>query len=235
MTTGVSLVRENAESMAPPRMLWVSFPFGRPLGKPGDAAFQHRVIAAALDLFRRPSGPVLEDFPLDVDALPALQAACPVNFSRPRDDARDWPARLHNELILLRPWYDESLRRRGRTTFGIFGTAIDAILARVGQLLEAEAAPESELAWLKRGLEDAKTYYLEAMTARPGDYSATELQRMLWQETELGRGMQALYRRFRDHPTLTVFARLIAPREAVGESTGPEIDAGLTPGGDDNV
>ena len=50
MTTGISLVRENAESMRPPRSLWVSFSLGRPLGVPNDSQFQHRVIAAALNL-----------------------------------------------------------------------------------------------------------------------------------------------------------------------------------------
>ena len=48
MTTGIALVRENAEALQPPRMLWVSFPLGRPLGKPGDPAFQKRVILGAL-------------------------------------------------------------------------------------------------------------------------------------------------------------------------------------------
>ncbi|MGB1538895.1 MAG: selenoprotein B, partial [Pseudomonadales bacterium] len=60
MTTGISLIRENTASMQPPRALWVSFPLGRPLGKPGDPAFQHRVISAALDLLNRNDGPVLE-------------------------------------------------------------------------------------------------------------------------------------------------------------------------------
>ena len=47
MTVSIALVRENAESLQPPRSLWVSFPLGRPLGVPNDAAFQHRVIDAA--------------------------------------------------------------------------------------------------------------------------------------------------------------------------------------------
>ena len=66
MTTGISLVRENAAAMRPPRMLWVPFPLGRPLGRAGDAEFQHRVIAHGLDLLHRPSGPVLEDYPEDM-------------------------------------------------------------------------------------------------------------------------------------------------------------------------
>ncbi|MFT5449177.1 MAG: D-proline reductase (dithiol) PrdB, partial [Gammaproteobacteria bacterium] len=79
-TTGISLVRENTASFQSPRFLWVSFPLGRPLGAPGDSAFQHRVIAHALDLLRRPSGPVLEDFDEDMPADTAEAFVCPVSF-----------------------------------------------------------------------------------------------------------------------------------------------------------
>lgn len=83
MTTGISLVRENAVSMQPPRSVWVTFPLGRPLGKPNDPAFQHRVISAALELLNCDSGPVLVDYAEDapsiaVDSVPA----CPVSFHR---------------------------------------------------------------------------------------------------------------------------------------------------------
>ena len=78
MTTGISLVRENTESMQPPRSLWVTFPLGRPLGKPGDPAFQHRVIAAALELLNCESGPVLADYPEDAPSI-AVDSAVWVN------------------------------------------------------------------------------------------------------------------------------------------------------------
>ena len=66
-TTGISLVREHTEAMQPPRFLWVPFPLGRPLGAPGDAAFQHRVIRAALSLLEAPAGPVLAGTAVPVD------------------------------------------------------------------------------------------------------------------------------------------------------------------------
>ena len=65
-TTGISLVRENTAAMRPPRFLWVSFPLGRPLGVPGDAAFQRRVMLAALGLLEAEQGPVLADYPEDI-------------------------------------------------------------------------------------------------------------------------------------------------------------------------
>ena len=49
-TVSISLVREHTERIVPPRALWVPFEFGRPLGVPGDADFQRRVLVAALKL-----------------------------------------------------------------------------------------------------------------------------------------------------------------------------------------
>ena len=64
-TAQISLVFMHTELIQPPRALWVPFELGRPFGTPGKAAFQRRVISAALALFERESGPVLEDFPED--------------------------------------------------------------------------------------------------------------------------------------------------------------------------
>ena len=120
MTTAIGLVRENAESMQPPRMLWVPFPLGYPLGRPGDADFQHRVIAHALDLLARPDGPVLEDFAEEAGIeAPETAPACPISFARTLADDGSWRARLERELADLRPWYELGVRRRGRTTAAI--------------------------------------------------------------------------------------------------------------------
>ena len=116
MTTGISLVRENAASMQPPRSLWVSFPLGRPLGKPNDAAFQHRVITASLALLKQESGPILEDFPEDAPEVSIESTpACPVSFAKPKD-ADTWRGRLMSELASLQPWYAMGRRRRGGRT-----------------------------------------------------------------------------------------------------------------------
>ena len=63
--TGVSLVREHTLGMRPPRLLWVPFEFGRPLGAPNDPDFQRRVIVTALQLLEAERGPILADFPDD--------------------------------------------------------------------------------------------------------------------------------------------------------------------------
>ena len=223
MTTGISLVRENAESMKPPRMLWVTFPLGHPLGKAGDAEFQHGVIRHALDLLERPAGPVLEDFPLDIPPVEVEQArACPVSFAR-SSDGESWQSRLANELGLLKPWYELSRRRR-RTTVGISKSGIDEILQCLALWLDDESQPLPDAKWFKYAIEDAKAYYSESLTAQPGSYPQGAIQKQFWGETVLGEGLKRYYEYFSERPDMVFFARLIATREAIGGSTGGEAE-----------
>lgn len=78
-TTSISMVREHTEKVKPPRAVFVPFPFGNALGRPNDAALQHRVLRAALDLLAEPAGPVLRDFP--DDAEPGPEPPVPVQAS----------------------------------------------------------------------------------------------------------------------------------------------------------
>ena len=64
-TVSISLLREVASAIRPPRALFVPFSMGFPLGKPNDPKLQHRVIAAALRLLERNDLPVLENFEYD--------------------------------------------------------------------------------------------------------------------------------------------------------------------------
>ncbi len=219
MTTGISLVRENTESMQPPRSLWVSFPLGRPLGVPNDVEFQHRVIAAALELLERDHGPVLEDYPEDAPVVSVESApACPVSFTQATDQTT-WQGRLSVELSTLKPWYDLGLRRRGgRTIVGVSDLSIDENLRKLGEYLDRDQLP-NDLKWFKRAIEDAKAYYVEALTAQPGDYNQTKVYETIWFETQLGAGLAKFYEAFRAHPKLGPFARIVLPRNAVRGST----------------
>lgn len=59
----LQLLRETAEKVRPPRALWVPFPHGYPLDRPGDAPRQRAVLEAALRLLKEGGkGPVLADF-----------------------------------------------------------------------------------------------------------------------------------------------------------------------------
>ena len=51
-TVAIGLVRPHLEQVRPPRGLWTPFQLGRPLGEPGDAIFQRRVLLQALNLLR---------------------------------------------------------------------------------------------------------------------------------------------------------------------------------------
>ena len=219
LTTGISLVRENAVSLQPPRTLWVPFPLGRPLGVPNDAAFQHRVIAAALGLLDRASGPVLADFPEDAPAADIeTVAACPVSFAQPPQN-ETWQQRLHNEFISLKPWHDLSLRRRkGRTLTGLSELTVEENLTKLGHLLDAGESPSSDLRWFKLAIEDAKAFYIEALTAQPGNYAERgqeKLQKLFWQDTQLGGALRTLHQILSSEPKTRQFANIVAPRQAI--------------------
>ena len=111
-TVVLSSVRAMTEKVAPPRALHCEFPLGRPLGKPGDAAFQHDVISAGFDLLTAPGGPVLVDYPVVIEADDE-PAACALP---PRFDPRLPPA--VDEARGLRKAYDRALARRGVSSVG---------------------------------------------------------------------------------------------------------------------
>ena len=63
-TVAIQLLRSVAEKVRPPRALAVPFRHGYPLGTPGNAAHQHAVIAAALQMLEDPNlqQPAIVDF-----------------------------------------------------------------------------------------------------------------------------------------------------------------------------
>ena len=130
-TTQVSLVREHTAALQPPRALWVPFMLGRPLGVPNDAAFQTRVLLAALRLLECESGPVLEDFPEDAPHVDLGEApeglACPVNFPR-ADGSGSLTEEFADEVLQLEAWHDVALKHRGRTTLGVTGLTTGEIV-----------------------------------------------------------------------------------------------------------
>jgi hypothetical protein len=203
-TVQISLVREHTMQIQPPRALWVPFELGRPLGAPDDAAFQTRVLWAALQLFDAPSGPVLVDFPDDApttaDAPTPL--VCPVNFAPPPEDLSDTErlrAALQREIAQLRTWYDLAITTRGRTTVGVSRLRPEEIGTFIGTFLDGQAPPNPRadipLAALFRfAVEDLKSYYCEALTAQPGQHAAdsTAVADWFWRETTAGRVLFAV-------------------------------------------
>jgi hypothetical protein len=203
-TTQISLIRIHTEKTLPPRALWVPFELGRPLGAPNDAAFQKRVLLAALRLLEAPAGPVIEDFPEDAPASPeAITAlACPVNFAQERADLSETGqlcAAFKSEMASLRPWYDLAVENHGRTTAGTSGLAVDALADYVCSFL-GDTPPENPLPdmhpgfALKLAAEDLKAYYFEGITAQPSQSAASSevLSDWFWGETVAGKALLAV-------------------------------------------
>ena len=195
-TTGISLVREHAEAMAPPRSLWVPFALGRPLGAAADPAFQHRVIAAALALLDRSRGPVLEDFPEPApeDGIDTPWS-CPVRFARAAA-GRDLARSVRAELAGLATWHELAIRRRGRTAAVTSGLGVEQCLELV--IDAGRTGHAGDIRTLKAAVEDLKTYYVEAATARPGTPPAGAVDEMLWNDSALGRLLRHLAARGSD-------------------------------------
>jgi hypothetical protein len=197
-TTSISLIREQTETMAPPRALWVPFILGRPFGVPGDAAFQRRVTLAALALLEAPAGPVLADYPEDAPAPKPEDMegiACPVTF-KSTDPPGDLGAALLREIEEIAPWYDLARERRGRTTVGVSGLSVEDAARRIGAHLSGKPMANIEGynqgATLKLAVEEVRAYYSEAAAARPGSAGAEEILQWFWNATAAGRAFVAL-------------------------------------------
>jgi hypothetical protein len=171
----------------------VPFELGRPLGAPDEPEFQTRVLRALLALFERESGPVLEEFPEDAPGGASDDMSgwvCPVNLPQP--DAADSPrAAVAREIESLMPWYALAVERRGRTTVGLSGLAVEEAARFLGEFIADQtiASPCAGLKTpqaLKFAADDLKAWYLEAATARPGPSTPKALADWFWTETAAG-------------------------------------------------
>ena len=183
-TTSISLVREHTEIVRPPRALWVTFELGRPMGIPGDAPFQRRVVKAALDLLERTDGPLIADYPEHVDEPADFSGwACPINLSPASVDS------LAAEVDRLATWHDRALAKQGRTTVGVSGLERPAAGALVAEALGG-TLPDAQA--LKEAIDDLRSYYLEAASAFPDPGSPATRKKWFWEETKLAQAILAL-------------------------------------------
>lgn len=205
-TVGISLIREHTERVRPPRYLFVPFPYGRALGKPNDPAFQQQVIEAALDLLKRKESakPVLEDFPviLDEEVVIDEPLECVLVLPPPKTgldrSAQQWREEVFAEIAALRPFYEESREKLGRTMLGASHIApeeIERAAAYIaGFVSEEEVDPverpaETRLVqYLRWCADDLKVFYLEAAVSKQGErpWNNRQLQDWLWKQTVLG-------------------------------------------------
>ena len=185
-TVVLSSIRSVVERMEPPRALHGEFPLGRPLGKPGDAEFQHKVLAQALGLLERAEGPVLEDFPETIASTGGEPLACPIPA---RFDPSLPPA--VDEAQALRSAWDRSFAATGRTTIG-HTTDVDGI----PDALSAFVRIADGTSWKEAGLpglpmlvaHDIRSYYQElAVELAEGPPGPWAVERWFYDETEAGK------------------------------------------------
>ncbi len=200
-TVQVSLIRPVSEAVRPPRALWVPFPLGRPLGPPNRSDVQLDVLRQTLGLVNQPNGPVLIDYPdtVEDDIQPEDGWSCPVVFPgiQPETESGALKVQLRTEVQFLRPWFDEGVRKRGRTTVGTSGKGAESI----GEMLEILATfsadaemtipngyshPMPEL--LRYLSADIRAFYSEAAISKPSPTLPTpdDLEEWFFLETVAG-------------------------------------------------
>jgi hypothetical protein len=202
VTTTISLVREHTEAVKPPRALFVPFPYGHALGRPGDAALQHRVLAAALALIGEPAGPVLRDFPedgavVDQPSAPAQASGIAASPLASGDPVAETAAmsNAHGR------WLADS---GGRTAVGLSGIATSRLPDAVRFLQTFAAGGDGDFPDRSRDVplpgfirwcaDDLKAVYAESYLATKPDAGGAEVTRWFWSETAIGQ----LLRRVRD-------------------------------------
>jgi len=189
--------RPQAEAGRPPRALYCEFPLGRPLGRPGDAAWQRRVLDAAFALLSRSDGPVLADFGEAIHDEVDTPLACPLP---PRRDPTEHPA--IDEARGLRPAWERARARHGGTQVGRVVDAEGLPEAMRALVAVAEGAPwhEVEVAGgdFPTLLMDLRTYYEEAALGLSEHVpAARQAESWLYRETRAGDLVRAFYERVR--------------------------------------
>jgi choline-glycine betaine transporter len=81
--------------------------------------------------------------------------------------------------------------------------------------LDTATLPTDELVWFKHATEDAKSYYLEAITAQPDDQDPDYLHTIFWTQTLLADALVMLSEQLSSAQGLKQFARILVPRRAI--------------------
>ncbi len=199
-TVAIASVRAQAEKTRPPRALWTTSQLGRPLGEPGDASFQRRVLLAALGLLERTDGPViLQDFNEDPPGWRDTPDWRPPALATPTDppEAPDvWAAAFGDELSALMPLWRTAQARFGRTTVGLSFQAPGTWPRFATHFLAGELPTVPELDTpalaLRMLCDDIKALYGEAVQAEGPPPSARQIDEWFWRQTVAGQLLIAL-------------------------------------------
>ena len=200
-TTVVALVRHQVESVRPPRAVMTPFQLGRPMGEPGDAAFQRRVLMQALSLLERTDGPViLEDFPDDPpnwrdtpDWRPSVALPMPAEWPTSADT---WADLFEEELTRLDSAWMRSKIRFRRSSVGLAGQPPEEWPGHVADVLRGDmpiVMPHDTAALAMRFLaDDIKALYSEAAQMSGDPPASRQIDEWFWRHTVAGRLLQSV-------------------------------------------
>ena len=193
-TVVIGGIRLHLEKVSPPRSLWVPFELGRPLGGwiAGDGntskdnsngGFQLKVLRAALALLDSDdASPVIKDFEFEDPSLgqdPGWQAPSMAACKSIRDEVH----------YLYSDWLEWVDRNKGSKT-GLSGMEIADDVDYVERFDSADPATNpgddmSDILRFRFGVDDLKTFYLEAAMNR-GSPDSKQLGHWLWNDCKFG-------------------------------------------------
>ena len=195
-TVAISLIRPQTENTKPPRALWVPFELGRPFGPPSAAAFQKRVVLAALRMLEGAEGPIIiKDFP-DDDPRAIQDPTWRPPFT-PAAVSDSLAARLEAEILRLRGAHERWVAQHRRTTVGLSGLPIGDCARYVADWLRGKTPPSPREGFsapliLRFAVDDVKAYCLEAAAAGAATPSSRQLGDWFWNESATGSAIHVL-------------------------------------------
>ena len=210
-TITLALMRQVAEAIKAPRVLYGEFPLGRPLGRPADPDFQHDVLARAFALLDAADPPVLESHPEIIEEqTEAVSCALPPHYEAGQPPAVE-------EAKGIRNAYDRVLARRGVTSVGRVMTADDVpdALAVLQQIADGVGFKEVALPGKNTiaVVHDIRTYYEEAALElidgpTPGGRA---IEAWFFEQTEAGKTVMAARNAIREQEAPFPFWFYMAP------------------------
>ena len=99
-TVALSMIPELTRAVGVPRLVGISYPMGRPLGRPHDADGQRAILRALLELLATAQGP---------DSYVELPFVWPESPAQARNASKDLPPPPIVELLTKKPWLSVNL------------------------------------------------------------------------------------------------------------------------------
>ena len=94
-TVALSMIPDLTRAVGVPRLAGISYPMGRPLGRPHDADGQRAVLHSMLELLATAAGP---------DTYVELPFVWPESPAQARNASKDLPPPPIVELVTRKPW-----------------------------------------------------------------------------------------------------------------------------------